>query len=143
MAKSELFKIPILGPILPKVCAFPVKRGVPDRQALRTALELLAQGQVVTIFPEGTRSPDGTLQKPELGVALIALRSGAPVVPVGISGSDRLLPRGSPIPRFAHVTVRIGKPLYFPQEDVPTHTVREKIAEQIMSSLSRLIDQEH
>ena len=139
MAKSQLFEIPILGPILPKVCAFPVKRGKPDRNALRTALELLAAGEVVVVFPEGTRSPDGELQQPELGVALLALRSGAPVVPMGLIGSDRLLPRHSPIPRFARVSVRIGKPLYFDRQQSPSRESLESVAKEVMSSLAALI----
>lgn len=143
MAKSELFRIPVLGPILPKVCAFPVKRGTPDREALRNALNLLAEGQVVVVFPEGTRSPDGNLQKPELGIGLLALRSGAPVVPVAFIGSDRLLPRGSPIPRFAHVTVRIGQPLRFARDDAAPRQARERVAGEIMSALARLIAEGH
>ena len=143
MAKSELFKIPILGLILPRVCAFPVKRGRPDRQALRAALQLLSAGQVVTIFPEGTRSPDGELQKPELGVALLALRSGAPVLPMALIGSDRLLPQHSPIPRFAKVTVRIGRPLHFSQEDSPSRETMERVAGEVMCSLASLLAQGH
>lgn len=144
MAKSELFEIPILGPILPRVCTYPVKRGKPDREALRTTLELLAHGEVVTIFPEGARSPDGKLKEPELGIALVALHSGAPVVPMGLIDSDRLLPRHSPIPRFAHVIVRIGKPLYFGhfRDKRWDRATREQVATEIMSALAELTGQE-
>ncbi|HEX6989754.1 MAG TPA: lysophospholipid acyltransferase family protein, partial [Bacillota bacterium] len=62
MAKEELFRYPVLGTLLAKVGAFPVRRGTPDRRALKTALDLLASGKVVGLFPEGTRSRDGRLR---------------------------------------------------------------------------------
>ena len=72
MAKSELFKLPVLGFLIRRVGAFPVKRGTADRTALRKAVELLESGEIVGMFPEGTRSLDGKLQEPELGVGMIA-----------------------------------------------------------------------
>jgi len=101
MAKEELFRYPVLGTLLPKVGAFPVRRGTPDRRALRAALELLAQGQVVGIFPEGTRSRDGRLLPAQPGAAMLAVRSRAPVVPVAIAGPYRL---------FRPIRVRFGEP---------------------------------
>lgn len=101
MAKEELFRYPVLGTLLPKVGAFPVRRGTADRRALKTALDLLARGEVVGIFPEGTRSRDGTLLPAEPGAALLAVWSRAPVVPVAISGPYR---------PFRPIRVRIGEP---------------------------------
>ena len=113
MAKRELFSVPLLKHILPSVHAFPVARGTADRRALRRAYALLTQGKVVVIFPEGGRSPDGRLMPAEPGIALVALRAGVPVVPMGLMGADRVLPRSSPFPRPAKVRVRIGEPLRF------------------------------
>jgi len=113
MAKAELFEIPGLGWIISHTNAFPVRRGAADRRALRTASDLLRQGEVLAVFPEGTRSPDGRLRPGELGIGIIALRSGAPVVPAGITGADRVLPRGVPLPLPAKLRVRFGKPLHF------------------------------
>jgi 1-acyl-sn-glycerol-3-phosphate acyltransferase len=109
MAKQELFRMPLLGWLIPRVHSFPVRRGKGDRRALREAVRLLNRGEVVLIFPEGTRSPNGRLQPPELGAAMVALMSGAPVVPMALIGSDRLLPQHSPLPRPAKVTVRFGR----------------------------------
>ncbi|MDK2881931.1 MAG: 1-acyl-sn-glycerol-3-phosphate acyltransferase [Bacillota bacterium] len=86
MAKDELFQIPLFGRLLKGLGAFPVKRGTPDRRAFKRALEVLASGNVLGIFPEGTRSKTGELGPAEEGAAVLALRSGAPVVPAGICG---------------------------------------------------------
>ncbi len=87
MAKIELFNQPVLGGIMRLLGAFPVRRGEGDRESLRVAERLLAQGNILVIFPEGHRS-GGHLIKAHPGMSLIALRSGAPVVPVAISGSE-------------------------------------------------------
>ena len=90
MAKEELFKLPILKGILPKVHAFPVKRGLSDRQALRTAVNLLKDGQVVGLFPEGTRNRTGQLGKGFSGAGFFALRGNAVVVPCAIIGPYKI-----------------------------------------------------
>jgi len=84
MAKSELFRIPALGTIIRNVGAFPVKQATADRSALRKAIELLETGEVVCIFPEGTRSLGGTLLKAELGIAMIAVKAKVPIVPIAL-----------------------------------------------------------
>lgn len=114
MAKSELFTVPVMGKLIPRVGAFPVRRGTADRQALRTAHELLTGGEAVVIFYEGGRSPDGRLQPPELGPALIALRAGVPIVPTAVINADVLLPPHGKKLHRAQVTVIFGEPLTFP-----------------------------
>lgn len=104
MAKEELFRIPIFGWILHNLHAFPVKRDSADRKAIKKALDTLAAGGILGLFPEGTRSRTGELLAPQAGVALIALKSGADVLPVAIVGPYRL---------FEPVHVNIGKPLRF------------------------------
>lgn len=111
MAKEELFRVPVFGRIFRGVEAFPVKRGTADRAALRTAINLLKEGRVVTIFPEGTRSPNLSLQDAEKGFALIARQSGAPIVPIAIEGTEKMLAKGAKRLRRGHVTVTVGKPL--------------------------------
>jgi len=107
MAKSELFN-PVLGPLLRAVGAFRVRRGEGDVEAMRTAVELVRKGEIVVMFPEGTRQQKGLRKKhaarPHTGAARIALASGAPLVPAAITGTDRLL-------RFGRVRVTYGKPL--------------------------------
>jgi len=144
MAKRELFSIPILGWLIRRTHAFPVSRGAADRQALRKAQELLERGEVVVMFPEGRRSPDGRLQHAELGLALIAARARALVVPMALIGSDRALPRGSPFFRPAKIKVRIGPPLRFDEAANP-HISRETLqpfADKIMEAIRQMLPEE-
>jgi 1-acyl-sn-glycerol-3-phosphate acyltransferase len=119
LAKSTLFEAGFLGWALPRVWAFPVKRGEPDRAAISTATELLKAGDLVGIFPEGTRkrepASDSELGEAQGGVAFIAMRAGVPVIPVGIAGTDRALPPGKKLPRFPRVTMLYAEPVY-PEE---------------------------
>jgi 1-acyl-sn-glycerol-3-phosphate acyltransferase len=86
MAKEELFKNPIFGYILRKVHVFPIKRGMKDRNALRKALEVLKDGNVLGLFPEGTRSKTGEIKKGLAGAGFFALRSEATIIPCAIIG---------------------------------------------------------
>ncbi|MDD2484953.1 MAG: lysophospholipid acyltransferase family protein [bacterium] len=112
MAKQELFEIPILGSIIAGTGAFPVKRGTADRGALKRAWTLLRDGNVVCIFPEGRRSPDGTLQSAEAGAALVAAQSNVPVVPLGLIGTADVLPPGGVVLHPHPVKVIVGEPLH-------------------------------
>ncbi len=114
MAKSELWDVPVVGWALPRLLAFPVRRGAADRQAIATATERASAGALIGIFPEGTRQRPGAhddLGEANEGVAFIAMRVGVPVVPVGIAGTERALPAGARLPRFPRVTVRYGEPV--------------------------------
>lgn len=113
MAKKELFRNPFSGYFIRGFGAFPVHRGQLDRKALRQAEQLLADGMALITFPEGTRSKSGQLQPAFSGSALIALRSGAPVLPVGISGTEKI--KGVAwFLRRPELTVSIGRPFYLP-----------------------------
>jgi glycerol-3-phosphate dehydrogenase (NAD(P)+) len=112
VAKRELFEMhPVLAWLLNALGAFPVDRGAADNSMIDTAKELLARGEIVLIFPEGTRTRPGPLGQPRRGVARLALESGAPVVPVAIIGTDSIR-RGWRL-RPRRVRVRAGQPLYF------------------------------
>jgi 1-acyl-sn-glycerol-3-phosphate acyltransferase len=144
MAKEELFRFPLLGRLMPHMLAFPVRRGTADRQALRTAQSLLAAGEVVAVFPEGRRQRGERLGPPELGAALLALRTGAWVVPAAVTGTERALPYGSPVPRCAKVRLRFGPALRF-GEGKAGRTDRaelERAGEEIMSAIAALLDLE-
>lgn len=113
MAKRELWDSRIIGWALPRLWGFPVTRGEPDRQAITTATDLLRGGELVGVFPEGTRrtdagSPPGEAQG---GTAFIAIRAQAPVVPVAFVGTDRVWPRGKRFPRLARTAIYIGQPI--------------------------------
>lgn len=136
MAKAELFKIPGLALIIKKLGTFPVNRGGSDRSAIRRALEILASGEIVGIFPEGTRSKSDDMLEPHLGAAMLVARAGVPVLPVAIIGS-----RGF----FGKVSVIIGKPIVFNRESsdgVARKADRKEYSEmsiKIMDSISGLI----
>ena len=113
MAKEELFRIPLLGRLIWAVNARPVKRDGSDSRALKAALRLLDEGRALLIFPEGTRGAEGRLGEGKPGAGMLAVMSGAPVVPVHVSGSGRALPAGRVVPRPAKIRVRFGPPLHF------------------------------
>lgn len=143
MAKQELFSIPVLGAWLRSVGVFPVNRGAPDRRAIRHSLQVLEQGNVLVMFPEGTRSEDGRLRDPEPGAALIALRTGAPVLPVAVVGSHKILPKNAKWPRFTRVIVRIGPPMAVPRVDGRLeHDVLDDWGRRIMSSIGALLPED-
>lgn len=113
MAKAEAFDYPVLRWFARQAGAFPVERGKPDRSALRHAEALLAEGLVVGMFPEGTRSRTGGLQQPYSGASMLAVRTNAPIVPCAIVGSEGLPLNGFPPHRkgrYPQVDVLFGPP---------------------------------
>lgn len=112
MAKEELFANPLVRWWIIACGGFPVRRGAPDRRAFRTALALLSRGEVLVMFPEGTRGHDRTLRPPEPGAALLAARSGAAILPLALLGTDEALPRDAHRLRRARIQVRIGPPFW-------------------------------
>lgn len=116
MAKEEIRHWPLVGWLARSSGVFFVRRGETDRAAQRIALEHLAAGRPIGIFPEGTRSRDGVLSEPKAGVARLAMRSGAPLLPVGISGSGKIFPGRSRWPHRTRVDIRIGEPFRLPHQ---------------------------
>ena len=110
MAKEELRHWPLIGWLATQAGVYFVRRGEGDRAAQRLSLDLLARGEAIAVFLEGTRSRDGVLGEPRDGAALLAMRSGVRLLPVSITGSNRLFPKGARLPRRSRVTVRIGEP---------------------------------
>lgn len=110
MAKLELFENPVFAAAIRSCHAFPVKRGAADRGAIKTAVQVLKENGVLGVFPEGTRSHTGEMQKAEAGVALIASMTKAPVVPAAIIGTNGIFSEGSLFPRL---TVAYGEPMEF------------------------------
>ncbi len=108
MAKEELFRSPLMALVMKGFGAFPVRKQGADRDALRQAQEVLEKGLALGVFPEGTRSKTAVLQPGMLGAAFIALRTGAPVLPVGICGTEGL--RGAGFLRHPAITINIGEP---------------------------------
>lgn len=113
VAKEELWSVGWLGWALDHFWAFPVKRGAADREMISTATALLERGELLGMFPEGTRNraSGDDLGAAHGGVAFLALRANVPVVPVGIAGTDAALPAGAKLPRFVPVTMVMGEPV--------------------------------
>jgi 1-acyl-sn-glycerol-3-phosphate acyltransferase len=144
LAKEELFSIPIFGRLIHAVNARPVRRDGSDSRALKSTLRLLGEGKAILIFPEGTRGRgDGRLGEGKPGAGMLAVMSGAAVVPVYVSGTDRALPRGATLPRPAKVRVRFGPPLHFKagRDDRRKEQYREASAE-MMRAIGQLREQQ-
>ncbi len=94
MAKEDLFRVKILGPLIHTLGAFPVRRGENDTEAIRRAMSLLEEGEAILIFPEGTRNDGKTMGHLNRGIAMMAKRTNARVIPVGIIGTNVVMPRG-------------------------------------------------
>jgi 1-acyl-sn-glycerol-3-phosphate acyltransferase len=110
LAKMEIRSWPLVGFLARASGVIFVRRGEGDRAAQRLAMGALADGLPIAIFPEGTRSRDGQLGEAKAGAALIAMRAGVPILPVGIAGTHRIFPGRSRWPHRSRITIRIGEP---------------------------------
>lgn len=151
LAKAEYFTAPGVKGRVSKAWftalgAVPVSREDTKSaiDSLHTALEVLRRGDALGLYPEGTRSRDGRLYRGRTGVAHLALVSGAPIVPVGLHGTDRLQPVGSRLPRLVKVTARFGEPITpaGQYDGVPAGRARREITDRVMDEIQRLSGQE-
>ena len=144
MAKIEMRGWPIIGWLATQAGVYFVRRGERDRGAQQFSLEALADGRPIAIFPEGTRSRTGRLREGKPGAALIAMRSGAPLVPAGISGTHRIFEGGRRFPRPTRVRIRYGEPITLPHQ--PTGRLdRDELAagtERIMAAIEALLPED-
>ena len=114
------------------------------RATLEAAVEILRAGQLFGFYPEGTRSPDGRLYRGRSGIGWLALNSSAPVVPVAMSGTRKMLPPGASVPRPALIEIRIGKPLEFGHlAGDPPGRARRAVADDVMRAIAELSGQEY
>jgi 1-acyl-sn-glycerol-3-phosphate acyltransferase len=139
LARKTLFEKKLLGPIISRVNALPVDLSRGDLAAFRSILKLLQEGHRTVIFPEGTRSLTGQIQKARPGIGMIIARTLAPVVPMRIFGSFEAWPKGGKI-RPHPITVVVGKPIRFKKDDFAAHNreVYQKISEQVLAAVAAL-----
>ena len=115
MAKAELFKIPCLGFVIRACGAYPVKRGIADKNTIKTACNKLSNNHCIGIFIDGTRQKNGLVNKPKQGAALLAFKNQKLLLPVAIVNSHKLLKFKFCIPFFSKIVIKVGKPVQPPQ----------------------------
>lgn len=145
MAKREMIGWPILGAAFRIFGAFPVRRGGADLAAIRTASEVVNAGKMLVMFPEGTRSRTGGLTKGHPGTALIALRTGAPIIPVAVTGTKKItwpwiFIKPLSVPR---VTVTLGEPFTLPAVDKINGEAATEATKLIMEKIAELLPPEY
>lgn len=128
MAKEELFRIPVLGGLIDKLGAFPVKRGGVSKESIRHSIQILKDGSMMGIFPEGSRKNAGGMGKK--GAAMLALRSGATVIPVAIVG--RYIP-------FRKITIIYGTPVDLSEFQGGDSDQLEAATEKIMATIRKMV----
>ena len=125
--------------------AIPIDRKKGGKGALRFAVKGLKEGKLIVIYPEGTRTLTGKLQKAKTGVARLALLSGAPVIPIGLMGTFEIMPKGRYIPKFRRATINIGHPLYFKKhrgKNISKKLLRS-VTTNIMKQIAKLSNQKY
>ena len=149
LAKSEYFTSPGPKGLLKKLTFIalgqvPVDRsgGRRSEAALLTGLKILAEGNCLGIYPEGTRSPDGRLYKGRTGIARLAIDSGAPIIPVAMSNTDKIQPTGKIIPNLHRVGMIFGEPMYFEGDSTDLQYLRV-VTDQIMKKIQEMSGQEY
>jgi len=147
LGKAEYLESRLTRRLFPAAGMIPVDRsGRGAGRSLRVAQGILADGGVIGIFPEGTRSRDGLLHRGHAGVAHLALRSGAPIIPVGITGTDRAQPIGARVPRSGvPITIRFGPPIDLGgfRGRPAVGVVKQEITDRVMRAISTLSGQPH
>jgi 1-acyl-sn-glycerol-3-phosphate acyltransferase len=144
MGKDAMWKFGFSAFFFNSLGGFPVHRGEPDRKAMRTSEAVLEGGEPLVMFPEGTRQTGPIVEHVFDGVAYVALRTGVPIVPVGIGGSEGAMPKGAKMIKPVKVHLVVGPPIEVqkppPGERVPRRAVRE-LTEQLKGELQRLFDE--
>jgi 1-acyl-sn-glycerol-3-phosphate acyltransferase len=143
MTKEEMWKTPLLGSILDSVGAFPVHRDGADRLALERAQDVLERGDVLILFPEGTRRAGPVIDDLHEGAAFLAARTGAAIVPIGIGGTAEAMPKGSKFVRPVKVHIVVGSAIPAPERSARGRVPRTQVhalTEQLCGELQTLYD---
>lgn len=137
LARRSLLESRVLGWLLPKLNVIPVDQEGIDRTALKTLIRVIKEGNAALVFPEGTRTPDGTLQPAQPGVGLIIAKTRAPVVPMRIFGAFEAWPIGGKLRLWRAITVVIGHPIFFSNSDLDSKDYRQ-LSQRVMNAIAEL-----
>lgn len=143
MAKDSIFEPRLFRPFLYALGAFPVRRGGPDREAMRRCMAVLERGEPLVMFPEGTRRSGPRVEHLHEGPAYVAVKAGVPIVPVGIGGSERAMPKGKRFPRPVKIHVVVGPPIRPPAAQEGARAPRRVLHEvtaHVQGEVQRLFD---
>jgi 1-acyl-sn-glycerol-3-phosphate acyltransferase len=140
LARRTLLNVPLLGGVLPKLNVIPVNQEGVDRSAIKAVIRILQAGNGVLVFPEGSRTLDGTLQAAEPGIGLIIAKTLAPVVPMRIFGAREALPRHGGRVRFVPITLVIGEPIFFSAGDMELggKDLYARLSDRVMKAIAAL-----
>ena len=140
LARRTLLDVPLLGRLLPKLNVIPVNQEGIDRSALKALIRVLKAGNAALVFPEGSRTVDGSLQPAEPGLGLVIAKTLAPVVPMRIFGAHQALPRGGGGLHFVPITIVIGEPIFFTAVDLdpPGKDLYKRLSQRIMNAIADL-----
>jgi len=140
LARQTLLDVPPLGWLLPKLNVIPVNQEGIDRSALKALIRVLKAGNAALVFPEGSRTVDGSLQPAEPGLGLIIAKTLAPVVPMRIFGAHEALPRGGGGLHFVPITIVVGEPIFFTAADLspPGKDLYKRLSQRVMDAIAAL-----
>jgi 1-acyl-sn-glycerol-3-phosphate acyltransferase len=140
LARKTLMDIPVLGSILPHLNVIPYDQEGSDMSAIKSVIRVVRAGEAAVIFPEGTRSPDGSLLPVQHGVGMIVAKTMAPVIPMRIFGAHEAFPKGSSKIHFKPVTIVVGNLLQFTPEDFEgeQRAAYQRVSERVMAAIASL-----
>jgi 1-acyl-sn-glycerol-3-phosphate acyltransferase len=139
LARETLFRFPGIGWLLRKVNAVPIDREGGGPAGLKTILDRLSKEEAIVLFPEGTRTRDGQLQKARSGIGLIVIKSGAPVIPIRIWGTYEAYSRKHKVPLPRPVTIKFGKPIYFTELRIEAESASKARLKEIYQEIADCI----
>jgi len=140
LARRSLLKWPILGPVFPKLNVIPVDQERADMSALKAVIRLVKAGNCTIIFPEGSRTPDGSLQPAQPGLGLVISKTLAPIVPMRIFGAHEAFARGKKFPTPHPITIVVGEPIRFTEADLAGkgRDLYQRLSERVMARIAAI-----
>ena len=140
LAKKSLMNVPVLGWLLPKLNVIPVNLEGGDRSALKALIRILSAGECALVFPEGTRTPDDSLQPAQPGLGLVIAKTRAPVVPMRIFGAHNVWPIHGKLRFSGKITIVVGEPIYFSDVDLEGEgkDLYARLSQRVMDAIATL-----